>query len=272
MKYIQCKSCDHFNPIKSEYQIFCDACGKKNPDNFKAWQQKNPNKNFEDFKNMMGTDATPPKRIKKKITPKQILQRFTLGILFSALFFFGNKYSSKVKLFFHDLAFPISELLSEDWKRQYYWKKQISFESPYLLKEINVDQELPKEVKDLIVKMDNYIYKENDIFSITLTLATYDESIGTANLKGAANGSISEILQKMNGTDLYFSDTDTFINQYPSLLKKGNFISNGNTINFKSITCVKNDLTIVQLSTLWIGEDENYTLLSDRIINSLDVR
>lgn len=272
MKYIQCKSCHHFNPIKSEYQIFCDACGKKNNDNFKSWSQKHPNKTFEDYKMMMGVEKTQAKKNKKKLTPKMFLQRFTLGLMFFALFFFGYKYSSKLYLFFHDYAFPVSELLGEEWKRQYFAEKKVSFESPYLLKEFNIDEQLPEQVKNVVVNMENYLYKDNPIFSISFTAVSYDESIGMVNLQNASNGSVNEVLSKMNGTNLYTSDTDTYINQYPALIKKGNFTSDGNNIYFKSITCVKNNLTAIHLLTLWVGEDENYKLLSDRIINSIDVR
>ncbi|ANW96987.1 hypothetical protein AXE80_12160 [Wenyingzhuangia fucanilytica] len=272
MKFIKCESCHHFNPIKSEYQIFCDACGKKISNNFKAWQQKHPNKTLEDYKTIIGVDKSKSKKPKKKLSPKQFLQRLTLGFLFFVLLFLGNKYSVKAFQFFHELAYPVSELLDKDWNRQYFSKKQVSFESPYLLTEDKTDLLLADEVKAMIVKMNNYNYNENPLFNILMTTVEYNESIGSVNLKGASNGSISQAMEKVNGTDLYFSDTDTFVNQYPALIKKGNFTSDGNTIYFKSITCVKNNLQMVYLMAVWIGENEDYEQLTDRLIDSFDVR
>ncbi|MGY5355037.1 hypothetical protein [Wenyingzhuangia sp. IMCC45467] len=272
MKFIQCKNCSHFNPIKSEYQIFCDACGKKNPDNFKAWQQKNPNKNFEDFKTIVGVDKTKPKKIKKKLTPKQFLQRLTLGLMFAALFFVANKYSSKLYSYFHELAFPVSELLDKEWERQYFSNKTVSFESPYLLKENKSELPLADEVKNLVVEMNNYLYNENPLFNIVMSSVKYHESVGVVSIKGASDGSIQQAMQQANGDNLYYSDTDTYINQYPAIIKKGNFTSDGNTVYFKSITCIKNNFDMVFLVAIWIGENESYELLTDRIINSFDMR
>lgn len=272
MKFVQCKNCRHLNPIKSEYQIFCDACGKKNANNFKAWQQSNPNKNFEDFKNIVGVEFILPKEEKKKISFKQLSQKSSLILFFLTVLLIGYKYNTKLSLFFQELAPPIPELLEKQWKRHYYHKNKISFESPYFLEKIDMKNQLSEDIENLIQKMEHYAYTDHPSFNLSFTKIVHKEAVGIINLTGSSNTSMNHVVKTMNGTDFYATNTDTFVNQYPSIVKKGSFISDGNTIKFKSITCLKNDLTLLQLTTLWLGDNNNYVLLSDRIINSLDVR
>ncbi|MDO3695848.1 hypothetical protein QVZ41_13440 [Wenyingzhuangia sp. chi5] len=272
MKFIKCESCHHYNPIKSEYQIFCDACGKKISNNFKAWQQKYPNKNLEDYKIAVGVDKQATKPKPKKISLKKILQITFIVICSSIGAYFGKQQSSKLYSFFHELAYPTSELLKQDWKRQYFANKKASLESPYLLTKETAELALPDEVKQLVLKMSNYTYTENPNYSIALTVIEYNQAIENMSLKAGSDGSITEVLNRTNGTDLYYSDSDTFINQYPALVKKGNFKSDGNEIYFKSITCSRNNKQAIHLIALWIGKNEDYELITERLFNSFDVR
>lgn len=272
MKFIKCESCHHFNPIKSEYQIFCDACGKKIPNNFKAWQQKYPNKNLEDYKNTVGVTKQSVKPKSKKISLKKILQITFIVVCSLIGAYFGKQQSSKLYLFFHELAYPASELLDQEWKRQYFSNKEVSLESPYLLEKETKEVQLPDKVKQLVLKINNYTYKENPNYSIALTAVHYNQGIENMSLKVGSDGSISEVLNRTNGTDLYYSDSDTFINQYPALVKKGSFKSDGNNIYFKSITCSKDNTKVVHLIALWIGKNEDYELITERLFNSFDVR
>ena len=272
MKFIKCESCHHFNPIKSEYQIFCDACGKKIPNNFKAWQQKYPNKNLEDYKNTVGATKQTVKPKSKKISLKKILQITFIVVCSLIGAYFGKQQSTKLYSFFHELAFPVSELLNKEWDRQYFSKKQISLESPYLLKEDSSEIPLADEVKAVVVKMNNYTYKENILFSMLLSNIEYNKSVGSVSLKGASDGAIMQAMLQENGKDLFYSDNNTYVNQYPAIIKKGNFTSDGNTVYFKSITCLKNDFEMIFFVAIWIGENENYELLTDRIVQSFDVR
>lgn len=251
MKFIKCQNCHHFNPINSEYQIFCDNCGKKLDQNFKAWQQKNPNKNFEAFKEIIGTEKVIIKKRNKKTTLRTWLQIIFLIIFISLGYYFGEQQSKKVYRFFHDFAFPISELLEKDWERQYSKDKQVSFESPFLLKKIQIEEQLPEKIKDLILNMENYASEESTIFNTAFSVIEYYESVKVLNIKNGSEGAVVQMVQKMNGTDLYYSNKETFINQYPAIIKTGNFKSDGNIVYFKTVSVLKT--TLQEYNSLLFG-------------------
>ncbi|MDO6737716.1 hypothetical protein [Wenyingzhuangia sp. 2_MG-2023] len=240
--------------------------------NFKSWQKKYPHKNFEAFQLEVGTNKTVQTKPKKKFTLKKGLQIAFFIISFSISFFLVKKVTPKIYTYFYELAFPVSELLDKEWSRQYFLNKQVSVSSPFLLEKKDLDLPLDESVKKVILEMENHIYESNPNFNIVLSYATYSASIGKVDLKGASNGTANGAMQELKGTDLFFNDENIFINQYPAILKKGTFNAKGEEFHFKIISCVKKDLTLVNLITFWIGKNENYELLTDRIVNSLEIR
>lgn len=52
MHYLKCNNCGHFNEVKTEYLVFCANCEKKLENNYSDWTKRNPEKSFEDFKEM----------------------------------------------------------------------------------------------------------------------------------------------------------------------------------------------------------------------------
>ena len=55
MHFLKCNQCGHFNDIKSEYLVFCSKCGKKLNNNYPDWKKRNPDKSFDDFKQLFCT-------------------------------------------------------------------------------------------------------------------------------------------------------------------------------------------------------------------------
>ncbi|NIJ43599.1 hypothetical protein FHR24_000038 [Wenyingzhuangia heitensis] len=270
MKYLKCESCEHYNLLNSEYQIFCNACGKKLSNNFKTWQKKHPTKNFEAYTNEVGTEKGKPKR-NFKFSIKKTLQITVIIIAIGFGAFFGKKYSASAFAFFYEYAYPVSELLDKEWGRQFFMGNKVVIESPYWLEKQKEEIPLPAEVKKLIKEMNYYTYNNFAGFGTVLMTSVYDKAIGKINPKGAGDGAIQQTYQVMKGSDLFYNDETTQINNYPAVLKKGTFMSDGNEIHFKSIACVKNDLTLVYMITFWANNNKDYELLTDRIIGSLEI-
>lgn len=273
MKYLKCESCHNFNLLNSEYQIFCNACGKKIPNNFKEWQKKYPAKNFEDYIVDVGVLKTVTKQKKEMPSTRRILQICFLVIGVSVGFYYGNKMGTKIPAFFHELAHPVSDLLDKDWKKQYVMNNEAFIETPYLLEEKDINALLPDEAKKVIKVFETYLYVNEVVgFGIGFSAVIYDSSIIQANLKNASDSALLASMQEMNGVDLFSNDENTFINQYPAIIKKGSFTSNNKEVNFKMISCLKDNLKMTQVFTYWLSKSKDYELLTDRIINSLEVK
>lgn len=50
MHYLKCNRCGHLNVLKTEYQVFCAECDKKLDNSYSNWKLNNPERTFEDFK------------------------------------------------------------------------------------------------------------------------------------------------------------------------------------------------------------------------------
>src|SRR6185295_6767562 len=58
MYYLKCENCGFLNPLLTEYLVFCTSCQKKLVNNFHDWQKSNPDKTFDDFKNLVAVSET----------------------------------------------------------------------------------------------------------------------------------------------------------------------------------------------------------------------
>lgn len=267
MKYIKCNHCSNFNNINSEYQIFCDACGKKLTTNFKDWQKKFPSKNFKDFTNEIGIEKIV--KPAKKTSLKKVIQICVI-VLFSTIgSFLGKKYSNQIFSFFHEMAYPVSEVLDKPWERQFFLGNKISIEAPYILEKNEEELVFPDEVKKLIKTLNRYEYKTFGGFAAVILIAEYNKELKTVDLQGAADGGISQSVRELNGSNVFYNDEETTIHGYPAIIKKGTFNTENDLIHFKTITSVKNNLTLISLITFWVKKHNEYDLLTDRMINSL---
>jgi hypothetical protein len=53
MHYLKCINCGELSEVKTEYMVFCSFCGKKLENNFSSWHLRNPEKSFEEFKQLI---------------------------------------------------------------------------------------------------------------------------------------------------------------------------------------------------------------------------
>lgn len=271
MKYIKCKNCNHHNALTSSFLIFCEACGKKLEGNFKDWNKLNSDKTFEDFVLLYGVDKKTGKKSENNFTLKKGLQVFAIAFCVVIAGYYGDKQSTKVLRYFYEIAFPVSDLLDKEWGSQTF-ENTLTIETPFVFEKNTKEIPIEPEVKKLVKEMDVYDHHHSPTFSIVAMVTEFDESIGKANLKGASDAAIVKIVMEQKGKDLFFNDQEFFVSSYPAILKKATFtVENSVEVHYKGIVILKEDLTIVYLTAMWIGEDESYTLLIDRIIGSMQV-
>lgn len=104
MHYIQCQHCRKWNPVKSEYLVFCKACGKKIDHNYPDWHKKNPEKSFDEYLNEVCTSAerlnqlrASVGRAKEKMSPGWIIGLVAGALIIVAMIYYGNKFAGQVK-------------------------------------------------------------------------------------------------------------------------------------------------------------------------------
>ncbi|WP_346857528.1 hypothetical protein [uncultured Draconibacterium sp.] len=123
MYFLKCDRCGHFNPVDSEYLVYCGKCKTHLPDNYIDWVGKYSDKNFDDYKRMMCVTesevpkhaptlidkkpqvkeeeiAPPQQKQKKRLTRAQWIGLVT-GALFAGIFsFLGKKAAVAVKEYY----------------------------------------------------------------------------------------------------------------------------------------------------------------------------
>ncbi|MCE4562709.1 hypothetical protein INQ51_00180 [Maribellus sp. CM-23] len=115
MYYLKCEKCGHYNSVISEYMVYCGKCKIHLPNNYIDWVSKNPNKNFDDFKQLVcisqsdvptqnttvvkppkrseASSSVPPKRRKRKLTKSQLIG-IIVGAIVAAVFTQIGKYAA----------------------------------------------------------------------------------------------------------------------------------------------------------------------------------
>lgn len=79
MHYLICGKCGHYNEVKSEYLVFCSNCKKKLENNYSDWSNRNPDKTFEDFKEIICTTESPNHSNEKTKTKKVKGLKYWIG-------------------------------------------------------------------------------------------------------------------------------------------------------------------------------------------------
>ncbi|MGY5351926.1 hypothetical protein ACXGQW_05105 [Wenyingzhuangia sp. IMCC45533] len=271
MRYLKCHHCSNFNEINSEYQIFCNACGKKLDNNFKDWQKQHPTKNVNDFRQEVGIEKATSKK-KSKVSIQKMVQLVLIALFVVIGSYFGKQYSNQFFSFVYQTIYPISDALNKPWERQFFLGNKVSIECPYQLSQNkNHEQEGAKEVEGLLDAIYMYEYETFGGFAAAVVITEYNQKVVKVNLQGASHGFMVGVVDELEGVDVFYNDEKTSIHHHPTIVRKGTFRKDKDTYHFKNVTCLKDDLTTINLATIWINQNKDYDLLTDRMINSLMV-
>lgn len=89
MHFLKCNKCGHLNEVKSEYLVFCDNCHTKLENNYNKWKEVNPDKSFEEYKQIVCTSEEgkiETEKIKKNTSTKRKFKSLKYGIGFIIVF------------------------------------------------------------------------------------------------------------------------------------------------------------------------------------------
>lgn len=105
MYFLKCNDCGHFNDVKTEYMTLCSKCGKKLDNNYPDWSKRNPDKSFDDYKQLVCcTEIVEEKKKKKSLFGGKKEKQFMIAFV---IVFFT---SSILSLF-------LSDTISMLWRR-----------------------------------------------------------------------------------------------------------------------------------------------------------
>jgi len=163
MYFLKCSNCGHLNELKTEYLTFCKSCNKVLKDNFADWIKDNPDKTFEDFKQIIcTTEVTETANSKlKSRSPKGLKYWIGFIIAFAIFYAIGQLGGEKISGFFKKPAFnkALMEIASE------------------------LNKTCPVMV-DNATRLDNSIALPNNVFQYNYTLVTMlKDSININDLK-----------------------------------------------------------------------------------------
>lgn len=203
MHFLKCSKCGHFNEVKTEYLMFCSSCNKKLENNFSDWQVINPDKSFDDFKQLICISeeemkVNSPKEIPKK--SKGLKYLISFAIAFAIFYAIGQLGGEAIVKFFKNSTYDraLMEVASE-----------LNKTCPFM-----VDSE---------TRLDNALALPNNVFQYNYTLVNISkESVNIEEARNSLEPSIVNVV-KTNPDMKYFRDHKTTIN-YSYKDKTGVFI------------------------------------------------
>jgi hypothetical protein len=163
MFYIKCTKCGHFNEVKTEYMVFCSNCHKKLETNYSDWTKLNPDKTFDDYKQIICTTEINVIPVKKKKAPQSKRIKFWIGfaLTFAIFYAVGQIGGEKIVNFFKSSTYDKTLMLSAS---------EINKTCPIMI--------------DAITRLDNTIALPGNVFQYNYTLISLvKDSVNIEDMK-----------------------------------------------------------------------------------------
>ena len=270
MHYIKCSSCGKLNQIKTEYQVFCSHCNRKLENNFTDWKKANPKKTFDNFKELICVSEEDMQNSSPEVKPKPKGLKYWIGffVVFVIAMIIGQYGSDSLIKFLRSEKTTL-EVLDQKWIKETYGDFGLTVETPAIM--IKGDIPLTEEVKAVIDKMNVYEYNSNKGFKVLINSVKYNSVIGSANLQGAANGSVNEMKLQKGVTDFIYSEDEYPKNDIPGFIQQGNYKQKGIDVEFIN-TGFSKELIFWQVLVIYQSDDEVGRKAAKRVIESIEIQ
>lgn len=191
--YLKCNQCGHFNEVKSEYLIFCSKCNKKLDVNYHDWINRNSDKTFEEYKQLVCTTESSDASTVKTPTKKRLSIKYWIGFTITFTIFAITSHLVGPKII------------------QYIYKP--AFNKVLMQTASEINKSCPIMV-DNATRLDNTIVLPNDIFQYNYTITAYEkDSLNVDQLKKEMEPSILNNV-KTNPDLKVFRDNDITMKYY----------------------------------------------------------
>ncbi len=271
MHFLKCSHCGKFTEVKSEYVTLCQHCEKKLDNHFRQWSERNPNKSFIEFKDLVCVTDNEVENIPKVKSPKSRLGlKFWIGFVFTAIV------STLVNQYFKgnlEWAFRPSSssqnLLEATWTRQSYGLNAVTLEIPFQLDSIALP--FTEDVAGLIDHITSNIKETRSGLTVMVNGINYVKKVGEVNLWGAAQGLVEEISNQPGVSELNHTEEGTFKDGFPGIIQKGTYFQNKTKMKFVNLIYGK-DLLMYQITLGYRYRDKAAEEIIQRIMQSIEIK
>ncbi|NIG57012.1 zinc ribbon domain-containing protein [Chitinophaga sp. Cy-1792] len=275
MKYLLCSHCEHPNALKSEYQTFCESCGKKLPHNFAEWRQAHPMASFEEFRQTIGIYIKPKKTnvvaawAQRQLQPQnrgKVIIFFTL--LFVCIATAGTLFGKKAV---YTLLYPkvAKSSLYGNWTTATIGRQALEISTP--LKLWVHDQPLGPAEAGLTEYAKSYRNEDGGGVQIEVNLRTY-KNAEQNTLDIAVKQTNACLLENGQVTDMNYNPVAVLISGMPGTLEEGTYTYK------KAIKLAFSNLVVVKGNSRWQihinyrDDDPNGQEVARRVLKSVKIK
>ncbi len=207
---------------------------------------------------------TEKKTSRKKFSTKKIIIATIIVVVFATVAFVSYKVVSVFS------SMSTSEMVQKEWITKTYGSNaSMTIEAPVELKE-DAQPELPEEIKNLVLSMENYSYGNiGRTLEIGVLTSSYQPSVDTS-LDGAVRGALDE-MKKQPGVSNFTENIVAYDKLgVPGADISGTYTERGSERDYRGIILAKGN----KLWTIIIGwslDDESGETIANRIIDSIKI-
>ncbi|SHM05737.1 hypothetical protein SAMN05444266_106218 [Chitinophaga jiangningensis] len=248
MKYLICANCQHPNVMKSEYQTFCESCGKKFQITFADWRQSHPMATFAEFQQTVGVTIKVPRKniftawVNRQMQPQnrgKVIIFFTL--LFICIAGAGTLFGKRAVYTLLYPKVPTSSLYAA-WHTATIGRHALEISTP--LKLWVHDQPLKPEEAASVEYSKTYRNEDGGGVQIAVNLRSYKPGSDNS-LESAVSSSHKALQDGGMVTDIQCKSVPVLISGLQGTLEEGTYIYKG------AIKLSFSNLVIVRESSRW---------------------
>jgi hypothetical protein len=275
MIYLKCKSCGHYNELRSEFLTFCGQCGKKLENNYSEWKNKRPESNFDEFRQevAVGTNGVKnsPFKILKQRYLKQVGRRgvlLTLILVIGVAAVAGGYFGKRVVygMIYHKLD---KSSLYRSWETAVIGRQALEISTPMHLG-VN-DKPLEPEIAQLVEYAKSYRNRGEDGMEVEVNMYSYRPNISN-DLEVAGDAVAEEMKKSGEISDLKYTSNTITQSGMDALLQQGTFAyRNAIKLSFCNLLLVSGQHRW-QIEIRYREDDTTASLAAQRIIKSIHVK
>lgn len=266
--YLQCEHCGSFNPVKTEYLLFCGACNRKMKNNFRDWQSLHPDKQFIHFLHECCVTETISNAKKTSI---RLTTRVFVFLVFSVLMLLVSP------LFVISGYEKLGPLLSEFYKNpaclidvkttaSQLSLSGLSFRSPVALSKTSGSNNYPESP---VEKYESLTGDFADVFFIMINEVKYKDGL-QPEMNLAALSAMEEMKSREGVENLAYHQIHAKIAGQDAVYMEGTYQSQGARLGFVHVFVQKGKV-MVQLMVIYDTEFKTGSLqLINKMLESLE--
>lgn len=276
MLNLRCTHCGAFNPITSEYQTFCQHCNKKLTNNFPDWHKLNPEKSFDDFKQLFGVEEVMPvaRKGRSRFFTKdgngktKIIWGALIGFFVTTaiITFTSNKVTNFIESVFFQKTTP-EYFLTKTWNTSSYGSYGLSMATPFTLRE--TDMHFPKQLVDMTEYLKSFQSDKSLPVMVMINVIKYKAGL-PVNLQNGANGAVNEMKSQPEVSDFTYSEIHEKVSDFPAILQTGSYSTSTDKVGFKDLIMLKSHI-FMQVTILYEQSDSTGNLVADKIVQSVKI-